>query len=58
MNKKKKFEEISLTDFMYSDDSRANSFRIPAMMDIIMFIDDFGRTKILKNRWGASGEVK
>jgi hypothetical protein len=58
MSKDKKFDEITLVDFTYSDDPRANSFKIPAMMDIIMFVDIMGRTKILKNRWGADGEVK
>jgi hypothetical protein len=57
-SKNKSFEEITLCDFAYSDDPRANSFKIPAMMEIIIFVDIMGRTKILKNRWGANGEVK
>ena len=54
----KPFEDISIDDFMYSEDLQLNSFRIPAMRDLIIFIDIAGRTKIIKNRWGASGEVK
>jgi len=57
-SKNKSFKEITLCDFAYSDDPRVNSFKIPAMLEIIIFVDIMGRTKILKNRWGASGEVK
>lgn len=58
VSKKLDFDKITISDFMYSEDTQLNSFRIPCILDIIMFVDINGRTKIIKNRWGASGEVK
>lgn len=56
-SKHKDFDEISINDFMYSEDAKLNSFRIPCQLELIIFIDIKGRTKILKNRWGATGNV-
>lgn len=62
--KDQKFKDVELMDFKYNFNPELsyeenNRIRRSTYMcaDLIVFIDDFGKTKILKSRWGNRGEV-
>lgn len=56
----KDFKDIQLDDFMYERSDKITPFKYACIQEIIIFIDhtENCRTKILKNRWGRTGEVK
>lgn len=52
------FEEINLDHFKYETNGDSSTVEYSQVQEVIMFIDDNGRTKILKNRYGKTGEIK
>ena len=50
------FVDADLFCFKYNEEK--TPFRFSCVQDIIMFVDDDGQTKLLKNRYGRPGEVK
>lgn len=50
------FDDIDWSHFKY----RKNEFHptgIFKMSDLVIFVDENGKTKIMKNRWGNTGNV-
>lgn len=56
----KDFKDIQIDDFVYDNSEVGKVLTYPRHQEIIIFIDhnENGRTKLLKNRWGRTGEVK